>query len=420
MGKNEHRGTLGKLAESRSRLREGLTTGGATGLTGALTGALSMGFSPQMAKVIPSDKLRILAGLLGGGAIGGAAGFSAPYITDAILGKEAESATSASTSSSSGMTVEGPKTSTSFNTPTTGHMGVFKGTGFANTSRIKTSEEFEFPWQALTVPAGGAVGAGVGGLVAARGNPRGLLTMLKNYQRESIAKRLLGPLLVGSTLGAATGALGGRYLENRMPKEGAAEEPSKLKNIGVGAAIGGGAVGLPPYLGVSRQDHAFRMGVHNAAVKAHERTVDRLKAELAGDIPADYWSKDWRKEVLEETLPNAEERLKAIKASKPRFTRALRRNLKILLGLGGAGALVGGGLGYLNYRGLKDRTKEGALSKYALGIEQPNMITKSLRSAAGREGGYTAGNLSKGSGAYKPTRTTATLSEGKSSAMDKE
>lgn len=85
--------------------------------------------------------------------------------------------------------------------------------------------------------------------------------------------------------------------------------------------------------------------------------------------------------------------------------------------------LMGGGLGsaagatagsYLENR----MPKEGALSKFALGIQQPNMVTKSLRSAAGREGGYTAGNLAKGSGAFKPTRITSTLQEGKSSVLD--
>jgi hypothetical protein len=202
--------------------------------------------------------------------------------------KMAASPTAAVTSSSSasssggGVKVEGPKMSTSFNTPTTGHMGIFKGTGLANTSRLKVGkEEFEFPWGAVTTPTGLLTGAGIGGLTLTKGNPRKLLELLrKSNTSETAAKKLLGPLLVGGGIGAAGGSAVGSYLENRMPKE-------------------------------------------------------------------------------------------------------------------------------------------GALTKFALGLEQPNMVTKSLRSAAGREGGYTAGNMAKGSGAFKPTRATSTFTEGKSSAMDK-
>lgn len=184
-------------------------------------------------------------------------------------------------SASSSMKVEGPSMkSMSYNTPSTGHIGLFKATGFSNTGRIKISEEpSDFPWGGLTVPTGLLAGAGIGGLVKARGNPKVLVDMIRKG-REREAMELLAPLLIGSGVGGTAGAIGGSYLENRMPKE-------------------------------------------------------------------------------------------------------------------------------------------GALSKFALGIKQPSMITSSMRSAAGRQGGYTAGNLAKGSGAFKPTRLTSILSEGKSSAMDK-
>jgi len=191
---------------------DALGSGAVPGALGALSGATLAGLSPEIARKIPSDKLRLLLGVLGGGALGASAGIGGSYLGHRLgkhMDKQSAESTSGSSSSNSGYSsVEGPKTTTSFNTPSTGHMGVFKGTGMANTSRIKVSAFFR--------------------------------------------------------------------------------------------------------------------------------------------------------------------------------------------------------------RGYED-----VMHKFALGIQQPNMITKSLRSAAGREGGYTAGNLAKGSGAFKPTRATATFSEGKSSAMDK-
>jgi len=190
-------------------------------------------------------------------------------------------AATTSSSSSSSMNIESPSTATrSYNTPSTGHMGIFKGTGFANTSRIKTSES-EFPWSGATIPAGALAGGALGALSVAKGRPKKLLQMLRSPGQfsDDAIQQLVHRLVLGGGAGAVGGAVGGDYLENRMPKE-------------------------------------------------------------------------------------------------------------------------------------------GALSKFALGIQQPNMVTKSLRSAAGREGGYTAGNLAKGSGAFKPTRITSTLQEGKSSVLD--
>ena len=219
--------------------------------------------------------------------------------------KNAEGATT-STSSSSGMSVEGPKMSTSFNTPSTGHMGVFKGTGMANTSRIKVSEFFR----------------------------QGYLGVLGKFAAKKPEYKL--PVGIGTGLGA----------------------------------LGGAAI---PILGASILAYPFSRGNYPTVIK----------------------------EVVKEFL------------EKPEGRRALAAGI-------GLGGLVGGTAGATYAKAkAKFQEKQSVLTKHALGIQQPNMVTKSLRSAAGREGGYTAGNLAKGSGAFKPTRATATFSEGKSSAMDK-
>ncbi len=44
------------------------------GLSGATMGTLGAAFNPRLAKAIPNDKLRLLAGILGGGAVGAGLG----------------------------------------------------------------------------------------------------------------------------------------------------------------------------------------------------------------------------------------------------------------------------------------------------------------------------------------------------------
>lgn len=76
----------GYMALRPKSMTEGLGGSMATGaLSGAGPGVLAGAFNPRMAKAIPNDKLRMLAGLLGGAGLGAGVGAGVNTLANTLM-----------------------------------------------------------------------------------------------------------------------------------------------------------------------------------------------------------------------------------------------------------------------------------------------------------------------------------------------